>query len=60
MLERGSADRGRAWMSSSDLPNWTRWPEGETGYPVLSIQIDKAVDDVFLLLYGSSTDFTVG
>lgn len=46
-------------MGSKELPNWVRWPQGEAGFQALAIRIDKPVDDVFQLIYGSETNFAV-
>ena len=46
-------------MGSKELPNWVRWPQGEAGFQALAIRVDKPVDDVFQLIYGSETNFAV-
>lgn len=46
-------------MVDGEVVTVTRWPDDAPGTQLLSIRVDKSVDDLFLLAYGSSTDFTV-
>uniref|UniRef100_A0A1D2AAN3 VASt domain-containing protein n=1 Tax=Auxenochlorella protothecoides TaxID=3075 RepID=A0A1D2AAN3_AUXPR len=45
-------------MVDGEVVTVTRWPDDAPGTQLLSIRVDKSVDDLFLLAYGSSTDFT--
>lgn len=38
---------------------WPRWPSGQSGFEMLDIVVDKSLEDLFYLLYGSDNEFRV-
>lgn len=46
-------------MAENDITNWVRWPDGVPGTQLLSVRVEKPVDEVFLLLHGATNDFVV-
>jgi hypothetical protein len=38
---------------------WPRWPSGQSGFEMIDIVVDKSLEDLFYLLYGSDNDFRV-
>lgn len=46
-------------MGSPPAQQWPAWPAGQQGFPILDIEVEKSIDDLFLLLHGGHNDFRV-
>ena len=44
-------------MSNSN--EWPGWPSGETGTELTDIEVDKPLEEIFLLIHGSHNTFRV-